>query len=238
MNKALFVRRSVAVMAVVGTMAVAVNGAFAAVAWDNPSGSNARLGWSGGENNTDLFGDPSINEAGFFFNNPDNFRADLTVTSATDFARVQVNTNNSTPAGAAPIETITVREWGTWTHEISEVSDFTVQADYSIFRYSPFPPGSTGALDMPVTFNPDGTWHAELTLNVGDEVTSPIFDWDQPAVDFQITVTNTIQVAVDAPVGSFIEKEGMWITVPEPSTGLICLMGLGSLALRSSRRRG
>jgi hypothetical protein len=199
----------------------------------NASGANARFGWSGGYNNTNHFGNPTVNTTGFFFTAPVNFKAQLGTPSVTDYARVRINTNDATPAPAAGITDILVREWGNYS---GQIGDFIVGADYSITRYTPTPFGQTGILTMPVVFNPGGTWYSERWLHVGDPVpTNPSFLWNQPAVDFLIKVTDTIQVAAQAAQnGAWIDKKGMEIIVPEPSV-LALMIVSGLLLIRRLR---
>jgi hypothetical protein len=223
-------------------VAIAVVASCTGVAWGvswpfNASGSNARFGWSGGEYNTGKFGVPIVTTAGFFFVNPNNFRSEVpSPLSTTDFARVTLDRAGSTPPGAAPIHFITVEEWGTYA---GNVSDLTVQVDFQVFRFSPAPPGTTGPLNFGtgtgfITFNPNGTWSASRTLTAGGA--SPPFsnlDWNR----LQVTVTNTIQVDGAAAPGSFIEKRGMRIIIPEPASMLLLLAGLGPIVLWRSRGR-
>jgi hypothetical protein len=241
------------------TMLLAVTGtASAAIAWANASGSNATFGWSGGQNNYDPaagpgFGNPTAYTWGFDFANPVNFRSDGgggIGDTTQDFARVTVDRAGSTPSGAPAFHFIRVREWGTY-----DLGDFagnpttylTVQADFSVFRYSPTPPGNTGAVIIASTAQPPvftpydvqapengGTWYADRILVAG-AAGNPSFanlDWNK----FQITVTNAIQVDGAAPAGSFIEKTGMQIIIPEPASMLLIVAGMGSLVLRRSRR--
>jgi hypothetical protein len=197
------------------------------IPWANATGSNAAFGWSGGENNTGRFGNPTVSTAGFVFDQMDNFIAQGgggNSASTSDFARVTVDVANSTPPGAPPIHTIIVSEWGTWSVDAGSVpTDFSIQADFSVFRFLPAPPGTSGSLTLPVVFNADGTWTATrtLTANAG-------LDWQR----FQITVTNTIQVNGTAPMGSFVEKDGMTIYVPEPASVLLVLAGFLPFARR------
>jgi hypothetical protein len=220
---------------VVGAVALLMSPATAlAGPWGNASGSNSAFAWSGGASNTNLFGDPTINQHGFFFNDTDNFRAeggDGVSDSASDFARVTLNTST---VGAPAIHEITVFEWGSWSHDISEIGDFTFQADYSILRYLPSPFAASGSLSMTWDFQPDGTWTCARKLTAGEAGNPPASDQDW--IYFQITVTNTIQVNGTAPADSWIQKEGMRIVVPEPASGMLLLMGLGAAALRRSRR--
>ncbi len=199
--------------------------------WTNTSGANASFGWSGGKNNTDHFGDPTVTTSGFFFTNTVNYKAQLGTLSVTDYAQVRVNTNNAIPSPATPVTTIRVFEWGTYS---GLPSDFTVQVDYSIYRFNPTPVGSTGSLPMPVWFNPDGKWYSERWLNVGDVLPPGAqITWNQPVVDFQIKVTNTIQVTSSAAGdGAWIEKNGMFIIVPEPSCVLLIVLGGFAVARR------
>ncbi len=218
---------------IAGVVLLGAGVAQATTPWNNPSGSNAAFGWSNGTNNTDLFGSPIVTTAGFFFLQPNDFSAqggDGISDSATDFARVIVDVAGSTPAGAPPIHFITVEEWGTWSLNGSMPSDYSVQADYSVFRFSPAPPGVTGSLSLPVVFNADGTWTAARTLTAGTPGNPPFsdLDWNR----FQITVTNTIQVNGTAPAGSVIEKAGMRIIIPEPASVMLVLGGLLPLLRR------
>ncbi len=222
--------------------ALAAVPAFAESPWAfNDSGANSRFGWDGGTYNTGKFGSPTVSPNGFYFLQPDDFRAEVSGSlQATDFARVNVDVHAAVPAAADAVDTILVEEWGEWSSDVSSASDFTVQADFAVFRYAPGMPGSTFSLTMPVTFNPDGTWYAARALNVGDSVPGDIvpgFAWDQAVEDFQITVTNTIQVDGAAPTGSWIAKNGMDIVVPEPASMVLVLAGAGLALSRRSRRR-
>lgn len=227
------------VVSILAGLAVLFGGSVPAVAssWTNASGSNARFGWSGGENNTDHFGNPTVTTDGFFFTDPDDFIADVDtgILSVTDFARVTVDVAGATPNPASPIPQITVREWGTFA---GDLEDLNLQADFVVFRYSPMPPGSTSTINLPndatVFDEEEGTWFTEYVLTAGEAGNPPYAD--QPWSRFQITVTNTVQVDGGAPAGSFIEKMGMSIVVPEPST-LLLLVGCIPLIPRRLRRR-
>jgi hypothetical protein len=223
----------------VGAMGVVgfSSNAFAS-SWSNASGSNSAFGWTGGFNNTDHFGNPTVTPSGFFFDNTVNFIAvnpdGSTGDSETDFARTTFDVAASTPGGAPTISQIIVKEFGTWSSEISQPSDFTVQADFQLFRFVPGPPGTTGPLGMSVVFYPNGTWAASRTLIAGAPGNPP--NSNLPWSRAQITVTNTIQVSGSAPAGSFIEKTGMQIITPEPGSALVMVVGLGTLLAR--RRQG
>ncbi|MCP4589568.1 MAG: hypothetical protein GY842_02365 [bacterium] len=224
----------------------------ATIDWSDPpvgpgtDGSNDRFGWTGGGNNIDPatgpgFGDPTDHLWGFLFPAP-GFRAEGgggSGASTSDLTRVTMDRFGADQAADA-FDFIYVREWGTY---LGDPAGLTVQADYDVFRFSPpIPPGTTGTLDMPVTWVPDdpgnpelgGTWYADLMLVAGAVGNPPNSNvpWDT----FQITVTNTIQVAGSLPAGSFVEKHGMRIVIPEPSMALFGLAGFGLIALRRSRR--
>lgn len=224
----LIMRLVAAVVLLAGTTAAHAS------SWTNAVGANAAFGWESGFNNTDHFGDPTVNTDGFFFTNPVDFKAQLGIESVTDFARVRIDTKDAIPSAADPITVIRVVEWGTYS---GQISDFTLQADYSIIRYDPTPVRNTGLLTADAVFDPDGTWYWERWLHVGDTVPgfppNP-FTW-VAAREFQITVTNTIQVEPDAAQGgAWIQKNGMVIIIPEPST-LLLLAFSGVVMLRRFR---
>jgi len=234
------VRRSIAFGAV---FALVVSSSAMAGAWSNASGSNTSFGWSGGFNNTDHFGNPTVTVDGFFFLDPVDFRADGgggIGESTTDFARTTVNVNNAVGGPGPDVHQVIVEEWGHWYSSetgpggLPLPGNFTVQADFQMGRQMPFPPGSSGPLSLPVTFLPDGTWHAERTLIAGQPGNPPFSNLDWKI--FVVTVTNTIQVSGAAAEGSWIEKDGMRIITPEPTAGVLLLVGFGTLALRRSRR--
>lgn len=216
-------------------VAVMVGGATAyGSAWTNDNGSNGRFSWQDGNNANDLYGDPTVTEAGFFFLNPVDFRAEGgggVGDSVTDTARwvMDVGAHDS-------IDFITVEEWGIWSSDISDPSDYEFDVAFDVFRFDPSPPGSTTSITIPVTVELDGTWHAEYTLVAGAAGNPPASD--QPWNKMQITVVNTLQVdGTTAPAGTFIEKQGMRVIIPEPASLLFLALGLGSVAVCRSRRR-
>lgn len=202
-----------------------------ATPWSNPSGANARFAWTGGENIGAVenpnghHGDPAVDVLGFHFLNTVDYRAEVGgVTSVQDTTRVMVDVAGAVGGPAPNIDSITIREWGTWSVGITDPAFYSVEVNFDLFRYSPSPPGSTLGIDLPpVTFLPDGRWYTDLTYTQG------------PWARVQITVHNSIQVAGGAPAGSFIEKTGMEIIVPEPATAIL-LAPLGMVVARRFRR--
>lgn len=227
----MFNKRLFAIVAL-AAITIGINQTQAAVSWDISvaSGANTAFGWSGGQNNTDRFGDPTVSVNGFLFESMDNFKATTSLTSVTDFARVTISTLTALGGPAPALDTIRIIEWGTFEGDLADVG---VQADFSAFRTAPIPPApySTGALSLPndnTIFDVlNKTWYTERTLLVGD-----LPNWSVAFNTVQITVTNTVQVEAGAPAGTFIEKNGMRIIVPEPSTCVLLAIGMIPLLRR------
>ncbi len=211
MNKRILFTGAVVVMSL--SMAVSAQ----TTPWSNPSGSNARFGWSGGANNTNPlvhFGSPDVTEAGFFYNGITDFQAEMDSgiypTSATDVTRAQINVMGATPP-ALPIDTIIVREWGEWYNSGEsgvDYSIFNVQADFRIIRMIPPGPTTTHTL-APVSFDVDeGTWSVEIEIDTGG------------LQMFQFQLENIVSVS-NGDAGSYISKLGTEIIVPEPASALL-----------------
>ncbi len=225
-------KKRIFAIAATAVIVTGLNQVQAAVSWDVSvaSGANARFGWTGGENNTDRFADPTVDVSGFLFDDPDNFKATPAVSSVTDFARVTIDTALALGGPAAPLDTITIQEWGTFSGDLANIG---LQADFSAFRFAPLPPAVTGSLSLPndasIFDTEEGTWYTERTLTLSE---LPV--WNLPFTKFQLTVTNTVQVNAGAPVGTFIEKQGMRIIIPEPGT--ISLLAIGIIPLLRRRK--
>ena len=131
----------------------------------------------------------------------------------------------------APLSTITVREYGVWG---GAPSASAVQASFSLMEYDNYE--FTGPLSLPApTFNTDCTWTTEYTFDLapGNPLGAP---WDSPlAADFDIEVINIIGVVGTAP-GTFVQKLGMEILVPEPGTLFLLCAGAAVLTGRRSHR--
>jgi len=208
------------------------NGAIASD-WAEPSGSNAAFGWSGGENISDYFGSPSISEEGFVFA-PEDFIAEVTTEGvggvAADQALVTVDTSGASGGPAPAVTEFIVAEWGTYS---GDHSYFSIQADVSVLRLVPYQ-GTTGSLELgwegvegAIDWDWDGpgTWRMERT----DFLDNPL-NWNM----FSVTFTNSIEVDGIAPVGTFIQKTGAEMIVPEPGSLALLLFGVCVVLRRSS----
>lgn len=118
---------------VVIVLSISVTVGAATVPWSNPSGENARFGWSLGENNLNPlvhFGSPYVAEAGFAYNHITDFRAEIGSgtysTSATDVTRVTLSVLTAVPLPAPAIDTITVVEWGEWYNAGEDPGDTSI----------------------------------------------------------------------------------------------------------------
>ena len=223
-----------------GILALCAVQASAATLWpSNSSGSNSRFGWSGGEYSTGRFGSPNVDPAGFHFVNPVNFKAERGVlNTATDFVDVNVNVDTATPAPADPLPTILIKEWGIW-HSNSGLVSGNVAAGPTTSLTGIRPEAGISAVHSfgsAVTYGPYdsglgyGTWYAEYLYT--PSLSKPIPE-RLPWVEVVITVTDNLYALS---TGSWIQKDGMEIIIPEPSTVLLLLGGFGAMFGRSRRR--
>jgi hypothetical protein len=214
----------------------------------NASGQNAAFGWNsnyvnGGHFNAGgaAMGSPTVTTDGMFFQNQFGNMNFLVAPGETINSenRWLISINNSAnppvqgsnPAGAAPFQFIKVREEGTY-NSADPLNDFSITQTFSVFRYQPLPPGTTGNIQLPnVTFHPNGTWDVEYTLNVGD----PIPNANLPFQTLQLTLTNIIGVDGAAPAGTFMRKTYAAVIFPEPGT-LALLAFAAPLVLRRRRK--
>jgi len=230
----------------VSAVAVAVVCMFAGIAsastaWSDPpvgpgtDGSNARFIWEEGQNDIDPvagpgFGNPTDELWGFDFSETVDFIAmggggSGATTEDETWVTIDCDVHDS-------FAFITVQEWGTY---LGDPGDFTVQA--SLIANGFIPGGSPmeyHQVDLPdptwYPYDPEhpelgGDWSAEQTL---------VLDWER----LLVRVPNVIQVSAGAVGGSFIEKDGMRIIIPEPSSALLILAGIGFMAHRRLRRCG
>lgn len=214
----------------------------------NASGQNAAFGWNTNYTNGGHFnaggaamGSPTVTTDGFFFQNQFGDMNFLVTPgqSINSENRWLVSTVNSaspsvpgsSPAGGAPFQFVRVRESGTY-NSANPAADFSITQTFSIFRYNPIPPGTTGNILLPnVTFHANGTWEVEYQLDVGD----PIPNANLPFNTLQLTLTNILQVDGNAPQGTFIRKTFAAVIFPEP--GSLAFLGFGlALVLRRKRK--
>ena len=219
--------RSRVVLCCAAAVVVAAGMPALASPWTNEEGANSAFGWSGGNNTSDHFGDPGVTPAGFFFHDLDDFRADggggFSETTA-DTANVTVDTRDADPVPGPAIDMMLVREWGTWQGD-DFAADFVVNASVMLFRQWPLPPSPLGPVMMTVTHDDEEhTWSAQTVIELDA--------WNR----FDVSVNDSITVNSSAPANSWIEKTGMEIIVPEPTSMLFLLGGFGMLAVRRSRR--
>jgi hypothetical protein len=206
---------AIAVLAT-GSSAFASSWAF------NSSGSNARFTWSNGQHlagypDQTAHGSPVVTQDGFFFVNAYGdmqFRAEVgakeTVHSSI-YAYLSV--------AGTPVDQIIVREYGTWGGDQAALS---VQADFLVYDWVAY---SDTSVDMPdVTFLPNHTWFTQYT-----------YVPDPTLTEFDFSVVNMISATDTLTRGTYIEKTGLEIIVPEPATMLLVLAAL-PLLVRWNRR--
>lgn len=189
-------------------------------AWDPVTDSNALFTYDNGRNEGDanLYQTPTLMGDGFFFDKTLNFRADggggiAQSVANLAFAELLVI--------ADPLDTITVREWGTYSIGDGQIplDVLTLTAGIQLQVFLPGPPFvsvTTHDIDQDfLIFNEDGTWEARGTL------TPVLGAWS----DAWLTVSNTLVVTGDAAPNSFFTKDGMEVLVPEPASLGLLLVG-------------
>ncbi|MBN2563073.1 MAG: PEP-CTERM sorting domain-containing protein [Phycisphaerae bacterium] len=228
-------KRSALIAVLAAVVCVVQLPASAAVPWSNPAGANTRFGWSEGQNNDiDLFKSPTITHTGFTFDSIEGFRAERSSptypTSITDVTRVKLDVRNAVGGPAERITDVTIQEWGLWENTGADPSDssiFNVQTNFRVAPLDAWHLPITQA--VPVVYEYDaedgGTWYGELTITI------PYTD----VYKFQIQDENILSVD-DGLAGSYIEKLGVRIIVPEP--GSLLLLASSCIALLRRSRRG
>ena len=207
------------------------------VIWDNTSGANARFGWTNGQSGDGglggggLWGNPTVNELGFFFRDmEETFEAEATYPSADNILSsmsVLVNTNNADPTAAPPLTELHIREWGSYTGNIEDVSD-----TFGTVLLVPIVPGGVPVNmgEMAMTFDDvEKTWAASMDIYFNEIGGMPPFPAEMQHLSLDIT--NHLK-AVPLSGAASIQKLGADIIVPEPACLTLVLFGLGGVLLR------
>lgn len=198
-------------------------------AWAPPTDTNALFSYSNGRNEGDanLLQTPTLTGFGFDFDKTLDFRSEggggITQSTANlAFAELL------TVAGS--LDSITVREWGTYSigagQDPYEVLTLDSAITLQVFLAGPpFLDVTQFDVDQAfLVFNPDGTWEARGTLVPG------VGTWN----DAWLTVSNTLVVESTAAAGSFFTKDGMQVVIPEPAC--LGLMLAGAIPFLRRRR--
>ena len=232
-NRAGFIVPIITVVLVASVAAVS----FASpVAWDNATGANARFGWSngqsgdGGLSGAGLWGDPTVNELGFFFRDmEETFAAEATHPASDNILSgmsVTLNTMTSSPPAAPALTELHIREWGCYTGEIEDV-----MATSGTVQLIPIVPSSSSVNLGQLTMDYDDvekTWTASMDIYF-DQIGGGF----PPALNiFGLDISNHLKaVPLDGRTAS-IQKLGADIVVPEPACLTLLLVGLGGVLLR------
>jgi len=219
-------RRTLALAAVM-VISIATN-ALAAFSWSNPAGSNANFDWANGQNETNLFGSPSVSTAGFVFF-PSNFVANSVngnAVSVYDKAEVDIFTKPN-----FDLQQIVVREVGDYA--ITGAGPNAVQASATLFTLNlarPMDPPTSATLtmtpSMPITTG-SGTWGGIAVQTYPSGVTQ-----------IHLILNNTLQATSSQGSAAKIEKKVGQIEIlliPEPGMAGLCLAGAGLLLARRRR---
>ena len=215
--------------------------AFAtAVPWANEDGSNPRFGWSDGQSDDGglgqggLWGDPTVTEQGFFFEDMNElFKAEATYPASDNIASslsMTISTFGSSPPGAPPLTDLYIREWGSFTGDIEDVD-----ASGGTVLLLPINPGGvpTELGQLTMTFDIDEhTWEASMDISFADIGGMPPFPPEMNIL--LIDITNHLK-AIPLDGTASIQKLGAEVTVPEPTTLGLLFFGLLPVVLRRTR---
>lgn len=216
--------------ALVSAIAMASAASAAEFSWANPSGTtgSGSFSWQSGKNigDANLYGNPTVLDVGFNFNNTLSFQA--LGGGGTPGLANNIASSILIAQGIGPITKITIQEFGTWDAPGGE-DPATIFPFTGILGLQPISPGGAqqfSNFSSSIVFNPNGTWTAEGTLI--------------PAAGFfnigAVTANNELRVLATATAGASFEKLGSTVFVPEPTTVVMVLAGLGPLVLRRRRR--
>jgi len=236
-----------ALLAAVFTFAIAGGAEAAFFPWGNASGTSPGnvFSWTDGDSEDSglglgegLWGDPTVTDQGFFFNDMrPEFKAEATEPSAVVIeskTRVMIT-------GTNPLTELHIAEWGTWTGAAEDVN--TTYGSVTVTPLIPVDSPFNMPLQLNLTFQYTevvgdvNTWSAKADIDLTQDLSSFLPGlYDSGVTKFQVTVTNHLR---SDPVGAgetaMIQKVGGRIIVPEPATLLLGLGGLLAIALRRSR---
>lgn len=207
--------------------------------WQTPSGVNPNntFSYSGGQSNDDglnlinggtlnpegLWGEPTVTNTGFNFNNiRDEFEA-VAVGGGNDARQSEMDVN--IVAIGPAFNELHIVETGTWGGDLSALQSSTA----SVEVFQPFPLILPTTFDnLPITFFGNGTWELKFDIN---DVTA---QFGAPFSNLFLSVTNILN-SNPSSGDAFIKKTGVRIDVPEPGT--IALFALGAITVVTRRRR-
>ena len=189
-------------------------------AWSPSADANGMFSYSNGRNEGDvnLLQTPTLTAFGFDFDQTLNFRSEGgggVAESTANLAFAQLL------SVVDPLDSITVREWGTYSIGAGQdpLDVLTLDADITLQVFLTTPPWlsvTQHSIDQDfLVFHPNGTWEARGTL------TPTLGAWQNAWV----TVSNTLVVESTAAAGSFLTKDGMEVLIPEPASLGLLLVG-------------
>ena len=234
--------RNISVMRCVLT-GVVVNVTAVALAvpidWNTPAGMNMPFNtfqWANGKSNDDnlgltegLWGQPTATATGFDFNNLRPEFAAIATGGGVGSRQSEMDVD-VTAMGAAFTE-LHIVEKGTWTGSISAVNQSAASVEIFQFLAAPF---VLNTINVPITFNMDGTWEARLDIN--DTTT---FGGGDAGIfgtlsNFSLSIINTL-AANPASGDASITKTSVTVDLPEPVS--VGLLALGAIPIVMQRRR-
>lgn len=218
-------------LAPVALLLAAAGSASAQIAWSNPNGSGAFFDWANGQNQTGLFGSPTLVGDTFIFF-PSNFVA---------------SSANGNPAAATDTFDVDLLVHPGFKFDgisISELGDYSIQGQGSVSA------GATMTISDnlnvrnfvdPLVFNPafpvtSGTnqsWNGQALRDLASA------EGGTPFLSIHLRVSNEL-IAISGPGGSAVIRKtvvGVPVAVtvlPEP--GVLAMLGMGGL-LAARRRR-
>jgi len=217
-------------VSIVSLMLLVGTAGAADVPWVPPSGSNADFAWSSGKSGDGMWGNPVVTTKGFWFTNMDpSFKAEATFPLS--YTRTSTCAVTIDDVGAPLITELHIREYGTYSGDIADVS----QTGGTLSLTLMVPSGGTQNLgNLAVSFNPaDHTWTAWKDVDLAALRPGP-----PPGLDrFIVTVTNHLKATPDAigETSAMIQKLGGRIIIPEPATLSLALVGFAMISVRRSR---